>query len=151
TVVVTELTEATAWDAFVATSDPGSYLQRTAWARVKAVNGWSAHRVAADPAGAAERGCNAEAGRIGAQVLVRRPSPMPWGSASAPRGRVADAWPPGTLEAFTAVLRSGLREPAGRVSHVRIAPEIEAGGPLDPDGSLRRALRAADWRPAPAI
>jgi lipid II:glycine glycyltransferase (peptidoglycan interpeptide bridge formation enzyme) len=37
------------------------------------------------------------------------------------------------------------------VSHLRIDPEIEADGPLDPDGSLRRALRAAGWRPAAPI
>ena len=32
------------WDEFVSTSDPGSYLQRSPWAAVKAVNGWSARR-----------------------------------------------------------------------------------------------------------
>jgi lipid II:glycine glycyltransferase (peptidoglycan interpeptide bridge formation enzyme) len=37
------------------------------------------------------------------------------------------------------------------VSHLRIDPEIEADGPLDPDGALRRALRSAGWRPAPPI
>jgi lipid II:glycine glycyltransferase (peptidoglycan interpeptide bridge formation enzyme) len=40
---------------------------------------------------------------------------------------------------------------AGRVSHVRIDPEIEAGGPQDRDGLLRRALRAAGWRAAAPI
>jgi lipid II:glycine glycyltransferase (peptidoglycan interpeptide bridge formation enzyme) len=40
---------------------------------------------------------------------------------------------------------------AGRVSHLRIDPEIEQDGPLDPDGVLRRALRAHGWRPAPPI
>ncbi len=29
------------WDAFVARSDPGSYLQTTAWAEVKRPNGWT--------------------------------------------------------------------------------------------------------------
>ena len=33
-----------AWDAFVARSDPGSYLQTTAWAEVKRPNGWAALR-----------------------------------------------------------------------------------------------------------
>ena len=59
-----------AWDAFVAASEPGSYLQLSGWARVKAVNGWTAHRVAADAARAP----------VGAQILVRRPRPMPWAS-----------------------------------------------------------------------
>ena len=49
---------------------------------------------------------------------------------------------PTTIGAFTEAVRDG---PAGgcraRVSHLRIDPEIEADGPLDPDGALRRALR----------
>ena len=64
------------WDAFVESSDPGSYLQLAGWAAVKAVNGWSAHRLAIPE-------------RVGAQVLVRRPRPLPWGFAYAPRGPVA--------------------------------------------------------------
>ena len=32
--------DAAGWDAFVARSNPGSYLQTTAWAEVKAPNGW---------------------------------------------------------------------------------------------------------------
>ena len=67
------------WDRFVAASDPGSYLQTSSWAQVKEVNGWSAHRVGAPD-------------RMGAQILVRRPRPMPWGFAYAPRGPVAAAW-----------------------------------------------------------
>jgi peptidoglycan pentaglycine glycine transferase (the first glycine) len=129
------------WDRFVAGSDPGSYLQTSAWAAVKAVNGWSAHRVAAagdDP-------------RIGAQVLVRRPRPMPWGFAYAPRGPVAAGWTPETIGRFTTVVRESLPASAGRISHVRIDPEIEADGPADLDGALRSSLRSAGWRPAPPI
>ncbi len=37
------------------------------------------------------------------------------------------------------------------MSHLRIDPEIEADGPLDPDGALRRSLRVHGWRPAPPI
>ena len=59
------------WDRFVEGSEPGSYLQMSAWAKVKAVNGWTAHRLMADAAGAAGEG------RMGAQILVRRPRPMP--------------------------------------------------------------------------
>jgi len=133
------------WDRFVEGGDPGSYLQMSAWARVKAVNGWSAHRMLAEVGGPGG------GGRIGTQVLVRRPGPMPWGFAYAPRGPVAAEWDAETLGALTATLRDGLPAAAGRISHVRIDPEIEAGGPLDPDGGLGRALIAIGWRPAPPI
>ncbi|HEV7605191.1 MAG TPA: peptidoglycan bridge formation glycyltransferase FemA/FemB family protein [Candidatus Limnocylindrales bacterium] len=129
------------WDALVAGSDPGSYLQLSAWATVKAVNGWSAHRILAETTTP-----------IGAQILVRRPRPMPWGFAYAPRGPVAaTTWTPEAIADFTAAVRDRLPASAGRISHVRIDPEIEADGPLDPDGALRRALRIAGWRPAPPI
>ena len=130
----------TAWDAFVSANDPGSYLQLSAWAQVKAVNGWSAVRLAAG-----------EGGPLGAQVLVRQPRPLPWAFAYAPRGPVGGDWSVGGIKAFADALRSTLPERAGRVSHVRIDPEIEHDGPLDPDGALRRALRAADFRPAAPI
>jgi peptidoglycan pentaglycine glycine transferase (the first glycine) len=129
------------WDRFVEASDPGSYLQSSAWAVVKAVNGWSGHIV--------ETG--ADAGRIGAQVLVLRPRPMPWGFAYAPRGPVAASWTPAAIESFTAAVHERLPAAAGRVSHLRIDPEIEADGPLDPDGALRDSLRAAGWRTAAPI
>ncbi len=128
------------WDAFVEASDPGSYLQLPAWATVKAVNGWSAYRIRTETDGP-----------IGAQVLVRRPRPMPWGFAYAPRGPVAGVWTPEAIGALTAAVRDQLPAAAGRISHLRIDPEIEADGPLDPDGALRRALREAGWRPAPPI
>ena len=128
------------WDRFVETGDPGSYLQLSGWAKVKAVNGWTAHRLATE-----------QPASVGAQVLVRRPRPMPWGFAYAPRGPVAPEWTPALLGAFTRNARSALPDLAGRVSHLRIDPEIEADGPTDPDGAFRRALRATGWRPAPPI
>jgi peptidoglycan pentaglycine glycine transferase (the first glycine) len=134
----------TAWDRFVEGSDPGSYLQMSAWARVKAVNGWSAHRTLAEVGGPG-------GGRIGAQVLVRRPSPMPWGFAYAPRGPVAAEWNAETLGALTASLRDTLPPSAGRISHVRIDPEIEAGGPLDQGGVIARELARVGWMPAAPI
>jgi lipid II:glycine glycyltransferase (peptidoglycan interpeptide bridge formation enzyme) len=82
---------------------------------------------------------------------VRRPAPLPWGFAYAPRGPVATTWTPTSIGAFTAALRRDLSTSAGRVSHVRIDPEIEAGGPHDVDGALRRALRDAGWRAATPI
>jgi lipid II:glycine glycyltransferase (peptidoglycan interpeptide bridge formation enzyme) len=131
------LAEPAAWDAFVAENALGSYLQRTAWARVKAANGWTSARVVAGGAMP-----------IGAQVLLRRPRPLPWAFAYAPRGPVATAWTAESLGAFTEALRSA---PLGRVSHVRIDPEVERDGPLDPDGSLRGILADAGWQPAPPI
>lgn len=129
-----------AWDGFVAGSDPGSYLQLSPWAAVKAVNGWSAVRLAADAAG----------GSFGAQVLVRRPRPLPWAFAYAPRGPVG-AWSADAIESFAGACRTTLRERAGRISHVRIDPEIERDGPRDEGGAARRALRVAGFRPAAPI
>ena len=133
------------WDQFVEANDRGSYLQMSAWAAVKAVNGWDAHRLMLDGGGEAGEGL------IGAQILVRRPGPMPWGFAYAPRGPVSGSWTAAMIEEFTALVRDDLATSAGRVSHVRIDPEIEAGGPQDPDGALQRDLRAAGWRPAAPI
>jgi peptidoglycan pentaglycine glycine transferase (the first glycine) len=133
---------ATEWDAFVQASDPGSYLQLSAWAQVKAVNGWRAVRSIETDA--------ADRPLIGAQVLVRRPRPMPWAFAYAPRGPVSGDWSPDSIRRFTATLR-GLPGVAGPVAHVRIDPEIELDGPRDPNGALRESLRAAGWRPAPPI
>jgi lipid II:glycine glycyltransferase (peptidoglycan interpeptide bridge formation enzyme) len=130
-----------AWDAFVAATPLGSYLQLAGWASVKAVNGWRSIRVR-QAAGNAE---------VGAQVLVQRPRPLPWGFAYAPRGPVATGWGPSTIETFTAAMREGLQPRLGRVSHVRIDPEVERDGPDDADGALRASLRSAGWRPAPAI
>jgi lipid II:glycine glycyltransferase (peptidoglycan interpeptide bridge formation enzyme) len=130
--------DADAWDALVESSDPGSYLQLSGWARVKVVNGWAAHRLLA-------------AERVGAQVLVRRPRPLPWAFAYAPRGPLGGGWSADDLAGFTAAVRDRLPVAAGRVSHLRIDPEVEADGPHDPDGSTRRALGAQGWRPAPPI
>src|SRR6185369_5544275 len=105
--------------------------QLVAWAEVKAVNGWSAHRIAVDGGPSAASAPDPVSPRIGAQILVRRPQPMPWGFAYAPRGPVAGAWDPLTIEALTDAVRSGLPAAAGRISHVRIDPEIEADGTHD--------------------
>lgn len=131
------------WDRFVEAHEPSSYLQLSGWANVKAVNGWTAHRIVA--------GGNGNQPDIGAQILVRRPRPMPWGFAYAPRGPVAGRWDAATIDEFTSVVRGTLPSEAGRVSHLRIDPEVEAGGPLDADGSVRQALRRAGWRAANPI
>jgi peptidoglycan pentaglycine glycine transferase (the first glycine) len=135
--------DASSWDAFVAAGDPASYLQLAGWARVKQVNGWTEARVMTN-----EPGSTIEP--VGAQVLLRRPRPLPWSFAYAPRGPVTAAWTPDTIGAFTTEVRD-LSKTAGRISHLRIDPEIEANGPLDPDGVLRRSFRAAGWRPAAPI
>jgi lipid II:glycine glycyltransferase (peptidoglycan interpeptide bridge formation enzyme) len=129
-----------AWDAFVESTALGSYLQLAGWARVKAPNGWTARRIAVGEPGA----------RIGLQVLLRRPRPLPWSFAYAPRGPVAEAWTAEAVGALTEALRGGRAE-LGRVSHLRIDPEVEADGLQDPDGSLRAALLAAGWLAAPSI
>ena len=133
-----------AWDAFVAANPLATYLQASAWATVKAPNGWWRTRVLAD---------TDDGGRIGAQVLLRRPRFVPWTFAYAPRGPLATAWTPDAVHAWTAALRAAARRNDwnARVSHVRMDPEVELDGPLDPDGSLRAALRSAGWRPAPEV
>lgn len=129
---------AATWDAIVEGNARGSYLQLSAWAGVKAVNGWSARRVVL-PGEAS-----------GVQVLLRRPGPLPWAFAYAPRGPVLERWDDATVERLTAAIRGGLRG-AQRISHLRIDPEVELGGPDDLDGATRSALRSAGWRPAPSI
>jgi peptidoglycan pentaglycine glycine transferase (the first glycine) len=135
---VTAATDSDAWDALVESSDPGSYLQLSGWAAVKAVNGWAAHRILATD-------------RVGAQILVRRPRPLPWAFAYAPRGPLGGGWSAAEIGAFTEAVRSGLPRAAGRVSHLRIDPEIEIDGPHDSDGAVRRALATHGWRTAPPI
>jgi lipid II:glycine glycyltransferase (peptidoglycan interpeptide bridge formation enzyme) len=135
---VTAPIDADAWDALVESSDPGSYLQLSGWARVKAVNGWSTQRLLATE-------------RVGAQILVRRPRPLPWAFAYAPRGPLGGAWSTDDIGALTTAVRDGLPGTAGRVSHVRIDPEVEIDGRHDPGGATRRALEAEGWRPAPPI
>jgi lipid II:glycine glycyltransferase (peptidoglycan interpeptide bridge formation enzyme) len=139
---VTDGPNSDAWDAFVERAELGSYLQLTPWAAVKAVNGWRSVRLTVgDPASPP----------IGAQVLIRRPRPLPWGFAYAPRGPVGNGWSTDDIRSFTQIVRDDLPSLGGRVSHLRIDPEIEAGGAHDPEGSLGAALRQAGWRPAPPI
>jgi lipid II:glycine glycyltransferase (peptidoglycan interpeptide bridge formation enzyme) len=165
------------WDRFVARSNPGSYLQTSAWAVVKAPNGWTPLRfigsgVAGSPVAARtdrrgpkqigppapgaleEDGAREGPGEnaaYGVQLLVRKPRVFPWAFAYAPRGPVFASWDGATLEAFTLALRRAMGSSRVRVSHVRIEPEIELNGPLDADGEFRRALRRTGWRPGTPI
>ena len=130
--------DASTWDAYVEANPLGSYLQLDGWARVKAVNGWSARRVLDAPGGA------------GAQVLLRRPGPLPWAFAYAPRGPVLGTWDAATVARFTDLARASLRADA-RVSHLRIDPEIERSAGPDTDGAVTAALTASGWRAAAPI
>lgn len=127
-----------AWDALVEANPLGSYLQLSGWARVKAVNGWTARRLA-DASGGS-----------GAQVLLRRPGPLPWALAYAPRGPVLATWDPESITSFTDIAAARLRT-GGRVSHLTIDPEIERGAGADDGDAVTGALRRAGWRPSPAI
>jgi len=134
------LRDAAAWDAFVERTEHGSYLQLDGWSRVKAANGWSPRRVVAGAPGT----------QIGMQLLLRRPRPLPWALAYAPRGPVAESWTAEAVGELTAAIRAA-RADLGRVSHLRIDPEVEADGPHDPDGALRAGLAAAGWTAAPSV
>ena len=129
------------WDVRVAADRHGSYLQTRAWAAVKSANGWDARTVSAEAPG----------GPIGAQVLLRRPRPVPWTFGYAPRGPVATAWDEASLQDFAVALRAEARSSIPRLSHVRFDPEVEADGPDDPGGAARAALTAAGFRPSPPI
>ena len=112
---------------------------------VKAVNGWTAHRLR-------RRRRRDRRPRIGAQVLVRRPRPMPWGFAYAPRGPVAGGWTPTPIGAFT---DGRPRRPAGR-GRTGQPPAHRPGDRgrrrrTTPTARCGDALRAAGWRPAPPI
>ncbi len=130
-------TDASAWDAIVEANPRGSYLQLSGWARVKAVNGWAARRIVV-PGSAS-----------GAQVLLRRPGPVPWAFGYAPRGPVLASWDADGVLAVTQALREGLVR--ARASHLRIDPEVERGVGPDQGGALSAALRAAGWREAPPV
>ncbi|MEA2631023.1 MAG: hypothetical protein QOE66_1242, partial [Chloroflexota bacterium] len=132
--------DAAAWDVFVEADERATYLQASAWAAVKAANGWRARRVITTSPGGAT---------IGGQVLLRRPRIVPWSFGYAPRGPIAAAWDAETMAAWTDALRS--TRWGERVAQVRIDPEIEADGALDEGGALRAGLAKAGWRAAPSI
>lgn len=133
------------WDAFVAAHPLATYLQTAAWARVKAANGWSSRLVEAAPGAG---------GRFGARILLRRPRPVPWTFAYAPRGPLASDWTEPLLAGWGEALRGALGRDtvgSGGAAHVRIDPELELDGPLDMDGATRATLERLGWRPAPEV
>jgi peptidoglycan pentaglycine glycine transferase (the first glycine) len=122
-----------AWDAFVAGASTGSYMQLTAWAEVKAVNGWRATRVVVDGA----------EGPIGSQLLIHGLGRTPWAIGYAPRGPVAAAVSPAGLATWTAAVRDLAAH--RRLSHVTIEPQVPAGE------GLEAALEASGWRRASTV
>jgi peptidoglycan pentaglycine glycine transferase (the first glycine) len=134
-------TDDEAWDEFVARSPQATWLQTTAWARVKRPNGWSAVRAALDYD---DRGTRHA---IGAQILVRRVRGLPWGLGYVPRGPVGMPDDPAAagraLVAFGTRLREVAR--ANGLADIRIEPEFPA------DRGVEDALRAAGWREARRI
>ena len=169
--VVDMAPETSTWDGFVARSNPGSYLQTSAWAEVKAANGWVPLRfmgscvdesnrsvepggsivitpgpVGAETADEDQPEAAGEETTFGVQLLIRKPRLFPWAFAYAPRGPVFEFWNPATLDAFTGALRQAVASRPDRISHVRIEPEIEMNGPWDVEGEFRHALRRNGWR-----
>jgi lipid II:glycine glycyltransferase (peptidoglycan interpeptide bridge formation enzyme) len=116
-----------AWDAFVESTANGEYLQMSAWAKVKAPNGWRAVRVVADGG----------SGPIGAQVLLHRLGPVPASLGYATCGPAATTFDKASIAAFTAELRATAKRE--RLSHITIDPTIS-----NPDVSLR--LGDAGWK-----
>jgi peptidoglycan pentaglycine glycine transferase (the first glycine) len=123
------------WDAYVRAHPRATYLQTTAWARVKRSTGWSATNV----------GLDGEPGERFGSLLLTRPIPMlPWRFAYAPRGPLADAWNETTHASWAEAIREagGSGDRLARTAIVRMDPEIEDGEPV------RHALEDAGWRPA---
>ena len=122
--------------AFVAGSPSGSYMQLTAWAEVKAVNGWRTTRVVVDVPGRADRRPGPDA----------RPGPTP----VVDRLRPARAGGHGLLAGRLAAWTAAVRELAARrrLSHVTIEPQVAGGGGARGGARGRRLAARAD-RPGP--
>lgn len=123
------------WDARVRAHPRATYLQTTAWATVKAPNGWQSRLVLA--------GDGATPADPGAQLLVRPLPALPWRLGYAPRGPLVEPWTPEAAERWTARLRSnaGLEG----IALVRMDPELEAG---EASESVIDRLRSVGWRRA---
>lgn len=118
------------WDRFVAVSAQPSHLQTSAWAAIKASNGWRATRVTSDD--------------FGAQVLFAKRRAVPWGIGYAPRGPVAmRPLDRQALDRFTGEMRLVASE--WRLAWVRAEPEMEDSP------AARQALTNLGWVPAPHV
>ena len=121
-----------AWDAFVAGSPQASYLQLTAWARVKAANGWRAERVLVE----------GPDGPVGLQLLVRQLGRLGV-LGYAPRGPVGAAFDALAVTRLTESLVALGR--AADLVAVTIEPQLPAGDPME------GWLAAAGWRSGPRV
>ncbi len=126
-------TDPRAWDQFVASVANGAYPQLSAWAVVKAANGWACRYVVAE----------GRSGPIGAQLLEHRIGPTPWAVGYAPRGPVAAGFDQEAVAALTKAVREAAR--SGGLSHVTIDPEVEERN------ELGGWLESAGWRRAPHV
>ena len=124
--------DALAWDALVEATPGGSYTQLSAWAEIKAANGWRAERLVLDTG----------SGVAAAQLLVRKLGPTPWSVAYAPRGPFGAGIDGGVGEVTAALRAAGRR---ARATSVTIEPPVGADHPL-----VGR-LRTAGWRRATPI
>lgn len=126
-------TDDRAWDAFASSAPTGSFMQLTAWARVKRPNGWTAARVVTAGPTVGDGGS-----AVGAQVLLRRAPAVPWTLGYAPRGPLAATFDDRAIQVFTEALRAN----AGslHLSYVRVEPEL----PDDPD--VASWFERAGWR-----
>ncbi|HEY3190347.1 MAG TPA: peptidoglycan bridge formation glycyltransferase FemA/FemB family protein, partial [Solirubrobacteraceae bacterium] len=126
---------ADAWDRYVRRNAHATYLQATAWARVKAGTGWTSVLVGES---------SGEHGALGAQILTRPVPAMPWIFAYAPRGPLADEWNDGTHAAWQRVVHSAALAggPLARAALLRMDPEVEDS----PEVSA--ALEESGWRRA---
>jgi lipid II:glycine glycyltransferase (peptidoglycan interpeptide bridge formation enzyme) len=126
------------WDARVRAHPRATYLQTTAWAAVKAPNGWQSRLVLAEGGPATAD----LAATPGAQLLVRPLPVLPWSLGYAPRGPLVEPWTPEAAERWTARLRAGIG--LDGIGLVRMDPELEVG---EAEAVLSR-LRSLGWRRA---
>ena len=132
------------WDARVRASERPTYLQTTAWARVKAPNGWRPRLVVAGGGAAVgDRATAADPATPAAQVLVRSLPVVPWSLGYAPRGPLVEPWTAAAAERWTARLRAGTALEG--VGLLRMDPELEVS---DAAGAVVDRLRALGWRRA---
>jgi peptidoglycan pentaglycine glycine transferase (the first glycine) len=146
---------AAAWDGHVRDHPRATYLQTTAWAAVKAVNGWRSRLVLPDPAleepdappkqphepGADPNTLDPSA--PAAQLLVRPLPVLPWSLGYAARGPLVEPWTPDAAERWTDRLRgSGGLEGIGLL---RMDPELEAG---EASTEVVARLGSLGWRRA---
>ena len=125
-----------AWDAFVEENPLGSYLQLDGWARVKAVNGWSARRLLDAPGGPAPRSSS------GGRDPCRGRSPTR-------RAARCSAWDAATVARFTDLPGRPARRGPGQPPPRR--PRDRARRDRDDDGAVTaRWARVARRRRDPA-